>query len=203
MSAPAQQRTEDTATSASRLLPMLLGGERLATLRAPRVLDFGRANADSFAFFGDYACHLRILDAADGLQGLHKPPGDNEDPPRPATAETFRRLFPELAGERFDLILLWDSLNLLPRRDLEGFFVFLREHLHDGCRGHGFMLHKPGAEPQLRFFGICSEGTLRLVGEEPASLYLHSRKVMSEAMAPLVIEHAVLRGDGRQEFLFR
>lgn len=178
---------------------LLAGGPPTAS----RVLDFGRASGDSLAFFAERASQLRILDAADGLSALAGRPGDGDEAPSPAGPEAFRALFPELAGERFGVVLLWDCLNLLPPADLRGFFRFLREHLHDGWCGHAFVLQKAQGTERLRSFGLCGDGALRLVAEERAALRAHSRKALGDAMAPLRIDHAVLRGDGRQELLLR
>jgi hypothetical protein len=199
--ATASARREDSGVLRSRLLPRLLGAERLEKLGTPHVLDFGRANADSLGYFSNHPCRLQVLDAAETLLPLAKRPRDADTPP--ATVAEFDALFPELAGQRFDIVLLWDCINLLPVGDLPAFFRFLGEHLHDGCRGHGFILHKRTVEPRLRHFGICAEDTLRLIAEQPLTLHLHNRKAINEAMDPLAIEHAVLHGDGRQEFLFR
>ena len=197
----ASARREDNGILRSRLLPRFLGAERLEKLGTPRVLDFGRANADSLRYFSDHPCRLQVLDAADTLLPLASRPRDADSPP--ATVADFDALFPELGGQRFDIVLLWDCINILPVGDLPAFFRFLGEHLHDGCQGHGFILHKRTVEPQLRHFGVCAEDSLRLIAEQPMTLHLHNRKAINEAMAPLAIEHAVLHGDGRQEFLFR
>jgi hypothetical protein len=197
----AAARREDSGSLRSRLLPRLLGGERLGKLGTPHVLDFGRANADSLRYFSDHPCRLQVLDAADTLLPLASRPRDADSPP--AARADFDALFPELAGQRFDIVLLWDCVNILPVGDLPAFFRFLGEHLHDGCRGHGFLLHRRTVEPRLRHFGVCAEDSLRRFAEEPMTLHLHNRKAINEAMAPLVIEHAVLHGDGRQEILFR
>lgn len=192
---------KDSALLRSRLLPRLLGAARLEKLGAPRVLDFGRANADSLDYFSEHPCRLQVLDAAATLLPLATRPREVDTPP--ATADAFGELFPELAGLRFDIVLLWDTVNLLPVGDLPAFFRFLGEHLHDGCLGHGFILHKRTVEPHLRHFGISNEDALRLLAEEPITLHLHHRKAVNEAMTPLTIEHAVLHGDGRQEILFQ
>ncbi|KGE03126.1 hypothetical protein [Pseudohaliea rubra] len=191
---------EDWRILRSRLLPRLLGAERLEKLGAPRILDFGRANADSLSYFGNHPCRLQVLDAADALQSLAARPRDADS--QPATPDDFAALFGELAGQRFDIVLLWDCINILPLADLPAFFRFLGEHLHDGCRGHGFILHKRTVEPRLRHFGVAGEDVLRLIAEQPMTLHLHNRKAINEAMVPLTIEHAVLHGDGRQEILF-
>ncbi|MHA7815985.1 MAG: hypothetical protein ACX93N_05880 [Pseudohaliea sp.] len=197
----ASARRDDSGVLRSRLLPRLLGTERLEKLGTARVLDFGRANADSLGYFSNHPCRLQVLDAADTLRPLAERPQDEDSPP--AAVAEFDTLFPELAGQRFDIVLLWDCINLLPVGDLPAFFRFLAEHLHDGCQGHGFILHKRTVEPRFRHFGICAEDTLRLIEEQPLTLHLHNRKVINEAMLPLAIEHAVLHGDGRQEFLLR
>jgi len=193
-------RREDRGTLRSRLLPRLLGTERLEKLGTPRVLDFGRANPDSLGYFSEHPCRLQVLDAAGTLRPLATRPRQADSPV--ASVAAFAGLFPELAGQRFDIVLLWDSISLLPVGDLPAFFRFLGEHLHDGCRGHGFILHKRTVEPRLRHFGIGAEDSLRLLAEEPATLHLHHRRAVNEAMAPLAIAHAVLHGDGRQEILF-
>lgn len=197
----ASARREDSGILRSRLLPRLLGAERLEKLGTPRVLDFGRANADSLRYFSDHPCRLQVLDAADTLLPLASRPRDADSPP--AAVADFDALFPELGGQRFDIVLLWDSINILPVGDLPAFFRFLGEHLHDGCQGHGFLLQRRTVEPRLRHFGVCAEDSLRLIAEQPMTLHLNNRKAITEAMAPLAIEHAVLHGDGRQEFLFR
>jgi len=63
------------------------------------------------------------------------------EPPVEITPESFEALFPEIAGQRFDLVLVWDMINLLPARALPAFFAFISRHANDTVRRHGFMLH--------------------------------------------------------------
>lgn len=189
----------------SRLLPMLLGEKALASSGHLRILDFGRANRLSLGFFSEMSCRLQVLDASESLIGqARKTQSAAEDEPPPeATPDTFDALFPEVAGQRFDLILLWDMINVVPAGALPAFFGFIARHAGDGFRGHGFMLHKRNVESEMRHLGLVDAGTLRMISSDPTSLFLHTRKYVNESMAPLAIDHGVLHGDGRAEFLFR
>lgn len=189
----------------SRLLPMLLGERALDSVQHLRILDFGRANRLSLAFFSGLTCRLQVLDASDALiaKAREVRAAAENDQPVEITPESFESLFPEVVGQRFDLVLMWDMINLLPARALPAFFHFISHHGSDTFRGHGFMLHKRSVESAVRHLGLMEASTLRVIGTEPASLYLHTRKYVNESMAPLAIDHGVLHSDGRAEFLFR
>jgi hypothetical protein len=192
------------AELSSRLLPRLLGAESPLAAERSRILDFGRAHPLSLAFYSETSCRLQILDASDTLRSALAPVGDadSDGEARAFDAGDFFRCFPELNGKQFDLILLWDTLNLLPSRALRGFFAFLARHAAPDFIGHGFMLHKQNVASELRHFGVCDAGTMRIVRREAMPLFLHTRKAVNEAMLPLGISQAVLHSDGRSEFLF-
>lgn len=189
----------------SRLLPMLLGEKALSGAGHLRILDFGRANRLSLAFFSDLSCRLQVLDASDDLiaTALEIRQRADEELPATITPDSFEALFPEIAGQRFDLILMWDTVNLLPASALPAFLAFIGRHGHDHFRGHGFMLHKRSVESAVRHLGIIDASALRVINTEPVTLYLHTRKSVNESLAPMAIDHGVLHSDGRAEFLFR
>ncbi|MFN2327763.1 MAG: hypothetical protein ABR612_02520 [Chromatocurvus sp.] len=200
-----RKRPPPTPDLQSRLLPMLLGETALSATRHLRILDFGRANRHSLAFYSELPCRLQVLDASDILIAKAKEiRADAEgDKPAEVTADDFDAAFPEIAGQGFDLVLLWDMLNLVPARALPALLGFIRRHTNDGFRGHGFMLHKRSVESAVRHLGVTDASTLRVVATDPASLYLHTRKYVNDSMSPLTIDHGVLHSDGRLEFLFR
>ena len=205
MALPLKKREPPSTEVASRLLPMLLGESALSTDRHLRILDFGRANRRSLSFFSAVPCRLQVLDASDALIASARDMRartDEEDAPEP-TADTFAALFPEISGQRFDLVLTWDMVNLVPARGLPAFFDFIHRHGGDGFRGHGFMLHKRSVESAVRHMGIINAETLQVMETEPVSLYLHTRKYVNDCMHPMAIDHGVLHSDGRAEFLFR
>ncbi|MFN2286802.1 MAG: hypothetical protein ABR578_00570 [Chromatocurvus sp.] len=189
----------------SRLLPRLLGEKALSEAGYLRILDFGRANRLSLAFFGELSCRLQVLDASDDLVAKAREIRKQADEAQPAsvTPDSFEALFPEIAGQRFDLILMWDAINLLPASALPAFLAFIGRHGHEHFRGHGFMLHKRNVESAVRHLGIIDASTLRVINVEPVTLYLHTRKSVNESLAPMAIDHGVLHSDGRAEFLFR
>lgn len=184
---------------------MLLGDKALEAAEHLRILDFGRANRISLAFFGGLSCRLQVLDASDALitQAREiRAAADTDNPPE-ITPDSFEALFPEIAGQRFDLVLLWDMINLIPARALPAFFDFIHRHGNTGFRGHGFMLHKRNVESAVRHLGVVDASTLRIISSDPTSLFLHTRKYVNESMTPLAIDHGVLHSDGRAEFLFQ
>lgn len=195
-----QSQAHGAAEITSRLLPMVVGARRLESITHLSVLDFGCASRHSLDFFSELNCRLQILDASSSLVAFASSLTElAEDADLVSELE---KLFPEISQQRFDLVLLWDSVNLLPAAAIRPFFRFLSHHVHDGFRGHGFMLHKQGVTSCLRHFAISSEATARILEEQPVQLYMHNRKVINEAMMPLEIDHGVLHGDGRLEFLF-
>lgn len=200
-----RKRETPTPDVQSRLLPMLLGEKAVAAAGHLRILDFGRANQLSLAFFSGLACRLQVLDASDALVATAKEirASAEEEQAVEVTPDSFEALFPEVAGQRFDLVLMWDMINLIPARALPAFFGFIGRHGNDGFRGHGFMLHKRSVESAVRHLGVIDASTLRVIRIEPASLYLHTRKYVNESMTPLAIDHGVLHSDGRAEFLYR
>lgn len=200
-----RKRQPETPDLQSRLLPMVLGETALSTTGHLRILDFGRANRHSLTFYSELSCRLQVLDASDTLIAKAKEIRANGEGEEPAevTADDFDASFPEIAGQGFDLVLLWDMINLVPARALPALLGFIRRHTNDGFRGHGFMLHKRNVESAVRHLGVTDAATLRVVGTDPASLYLHTRKYVNDSMAPMTIDHGVLHSDGRLEFLFR
>lgn len=193
-----------TSDLQSRLLPMVLGDTTLSTTAHLRILDFGRANRFSLTFYSGLSCRLQVLDASDILIVRAKEiraAAEDDNPPE-ITADDFDALFPEITGQGFDLVLLWDMINLVPARALPALFGFIRRHANPAFQGHGFMLHKRNVESAVRHLGVTDASTLRIIGTDPASLYLHTRKYVNESMSPLAIDHGVLHSDGRLEFLF-
>jgi len=190
---------------ASRLLPLVIGEERLQRLDRVRVLDFGSINRFNLDYFGVYPCRLQIVDTANTLrESGFAPLVELEETEAAArVSHTLQRVFAGIGAQRFDVVLLWDTVNLLPDAALAPFFQRLREHLHDGFAGHGFMMHRREQNAGLRELGIVGENALQWLGEQNLPLHLHNRKQLNEAMLPLHVKHGVLHGDdGRLEFVF-
>lgn len=200
-------KAKDTASPASitsRLLPTMLDEQRLAKLGTLNILDFGRANRRSLEFFNQYPCRLTVLDAAEALVEWSRAMETRmEEPP------SLQQMQLELSGllgalppVRFDLVFLWDTLNHLHEHALSAFAGLLRRRVTQDFRGHGFMLHKRGAEPQLRNLGIAGQDEIAVYGQKSATLYAHNRKIINDTLgSDLKIDHGVLHGDGRLEFL--
>lgn len=189
----------------SRLLPMVLGDSALSARSHLRILDFGRANHISLRFYSELSCRLQVLDASETLIATANDmrAGAEDDTPSEVTADHFDAAFPEIAQQRFDLVLLWDVINLVPAYALPALFGFIHRHANDGFHGHGFMLHKCNVESAVRHLGVTDAATLRVLGTNPATLFLHSRKYVNDCMQHMAIDHGVLHSDGRLEFLFR
>jgi hypothetical protein len=188
----------------SRLLPVMLDEKRLADIGTLNILDFGRANGASLEFFNQYSCRLSVLDAADSLLDWSESLKSRLDDP-PSTQQMqleLSGLLPTLEGHRYDLVFLWDTLNHLHEYALPAFAGLLRRHVTAGFRGHGFMLHKRGTAQQLRHMGLIGNNMIAVHSQQPAQLYAHNRKVVNETLGPdLRLDHGVLHGDGRLEFL--
>jgi len=189
----------------SRLLPMVLGESALSVTEHCRILDFGRANRVSLSFYSELSCRLQVLDASETLIAKAKDirAAAESDTPVEVTADDFDAAFPEIAQQGFDLVLLWDMINLVPASALPALLDFIHRHANDGFRGHGFMLHKRNVESTVRHLGVTNAAALRVVATDPASLFLHSRRYVNDCMHPMTIDHGVLHSDGRLEFLFR
>jgi hypothetical protein len=184
----------------SRLLPQMLDPAKLERAAPFTVLDFGRAHASTLNFFADHSCRFQVLDAAPAL--LKWRSALDPEAETGQMVDAFEGLFRELDSLRFDLVFLWDTLNLLPDRALPAFFRFLAYHVHDGFTGHGFMLQKRDAQAPQRDCAIVDAGTIRITEQQPGEQFIHNRKTVNEAMPPMQIKHGVLHGDGRLEFLF-
>lgn len=199
-----RKRQPATPDLQSRLLPMVLGENALSAANHLRILDFGRANRVSLRFYSELSCRLQVLDASETLIAKAKDilAAAEGDTPAEVTADDFDAAFPEIAQQGFDLVLLWDMINLVPARALPALSGFIHRHANEGFRGHGFMLHKRNVESAVRHLGVTDAATLRVVGTDPASLFLHSRKYVNDCMHPMTIDHGVLHSDGRLEFLF-
>jgi hypothetical protein len=188
----------------SRLLPKMLDEKSLASKGTLNILDFGRANSASLEFFNQFSCRLCVLDAAESLLDWSgKLAARMEDPPSQQQMQLELSGLLETMGERrYDLVFLWDTLNHLHEHALPAFARLLRRHVTGDFFGHGFMLHKRGTEQQLRYMGLTGNELVTVQAQQAAPLYAHNRKVINEALgAELHIDHGVLHGDGRLEFL--
>ncbi len=188
----------------SRLLPIALDEKRLEQIGTLNILDFGRANSASLEFFNQYPCRLCVLDAAEPLLAWSRELGERmEEPP------SLQQMQLELSGvlsaigeHRYDLVFLWDTLNHLHEHALPAFGGLLRRHVTKHFRGHGFMLHKRGAEQQLRQLGLIGSEQIAVHSQLATPLFAHNRKIVNEALgSELRIDQGVLHGDGRLEFL--
>lgn len=189
----------------SRLLPDLLDEEKLAQRGIVNILDFGRANSRSLEFFNRFPCRLSVLDCAEPLLDWSQALQDRlEEPP------TNQQMMLELSGilsamdsgHHYDLVFLWDTLNHLHEHALGAFAALLRKQLKADFRGHGFMIHKRGTEQQLRHMGLGGTDLIQVHAQATTPVHVHNRKVVNESLGPdLVIDHGVLHGDGRLEFL--
>ena len=64
------------------------------------------------------------------------------------------------------------------------------------------MLHKRGTEQRLRHMGLAGPDVVRVNESRDDVLYAHNRRVVNDALGPaLQVDHGVLHGDGRLEFL--
>lgn len=198
-------REPEPVSIGSRLLPDLLDEDKLAEKEPVTILDFGRANSRSLEFFNRFPCRLSVLDAAEGLLAwsdrlearLEEPPSQQQ-----MELELGGILSALDCGYRYDLVFLWDTLNHLHEHALPAFASLLRKHLKADFRGHGFMIHKRGTEQQLRHMGLSGSDLIQVHDQSAAELYAHNRKVVNEALGrDLLIDHGVLHGDGRLEFL--
>lgn len=187
----------------SRLLPKILNEEKLEKLNTVNVLDFGRAYGPSLEFFNQYSCRLCVLDASESLISWSADIGAREEPPSCKQMEQeLDKILTEMKGLRFDLMFLWDTLNHLHPHALTAFSNVVKRVLAPSFRGHGFLHHKRGAEQKLRSLGLKDMNTVTVRNEREFDLYAHNRKVINEALgADLHIDHGVLHGDGRLEFM--
>ena len=201
-----RQHSADTHSLTSRLLPEILDVERLEKLGTVNFLDFGRANSGSLELFNQFPCRLCVLDTADALLAwsadvCRRAAGD-EPPSQQQLQHELSGLLRDMGEGRYDMVFLWDTLNHLPEIALPAFRALLGRQLQPGSRGHGFILHKRDAPRQLRRMGLRGAQEIRLLEAQDAPLYAHTRKAVSEALAPaLLIERAVLHGDGRLEYI--
>ena len=198
-------RDPGPVTITSRLLPSLLDEEKLAARGPVNILDLGRANSSSLEFFNRFPCRLTVLDAAESLiEWSRRLEQRMEDPP------SQQQMQHELAGLLrtpqgtlpFDIVFLWDTFNHLHEYALPAFAALLRKELAPGFKGHGFMLHKRGTEQQLRHMGLAGPDLVRINESHDTPLYAHNRRVVNDALGPAMqVDHGVLHGDGRLEFL--
>lgn len=190
----------------SRLLPGMLDPAKLEARGTLAILDFGRANSASLEFFNQYPCRLCVLDAADVLlswaSSVEARVAADETPSLQQLQHELSGLLADMGTQRFDLVFLWDTLNHLPTVALPAFSGLLRRHLTAGAKGHGFMLHKREGEQSLRRMGLGGISEIALLHSAPAALFFHTRKAVNDTLTPdLAMDHAVLHGDGRLEYL--
>ena len=203
-SAAQAQTSEPIGPLNSRLLPIALDEKRLARIGTFNVLDFGRVSSASLEWFNRFSCRLCVADAAEALLAWSRDLASRlEEPPSPEQMRLeLDTLLASIRGRRYDIILLWDTLNHLHEHALPIFGRLLQQHVSADFRGHGFMLHKRGAEQQLRQLGLSGAGQIAIHSREPSALYAHNRQAVDDALGrELRIEKGVLHSDGRLEFL--
>ena len=200
------RKTEDNspASITCRLLPTVLDPKKLEKKTALQVLDFGRANSATLSFFNQYPCRFCVLDAAEELlQWSESVAARMEDPPSNSQMRLeLANLLSSMGDYRYDVVFLWDTLNHLHPHALNAFGSVLHRHVTADFKGHGFMLHKKGTPQFLRHLSLQSDSVLNVREQETVPLYAHNRKQINESLEPdLKIDHGVLHGDGRLEFI--
>jgi hypothetical protein len=197
-------RNATPAPLGSRLLSKMLDPNKLAAKGTLNILDFGRANGASLEYFNQFSCRLCVLDAAEPLLAWSQKLATRMDEP-PSEQQLYLELvgvLDALGDGRYDLVFLWDTLNHIHEAALPAFAKLLRQHVTPDFCGHGFMLHKRGTEQQLRIMSLAGEAHIAVQASRPAALPAHNRRVVNDALgSELQIDHGVLHGDGRLEFL--
>ena len=191
--------TLPVATKVARLFPDLF--RKIDPSQRFRVLEIGRAQPETVAFFSRYKCRLRFADLYSATSLL-------EEQGKGTEADLhvrFRSALDIPKGEKFDLCLLWDIMQFLSGPAIRALCGALEPHLHSETRAHGFGVHSILTACERAEYAITGLNEFKLKkGRVPDLQYLpHPQAELSELLTVFKIDRAMLMGDGSVEMLLR
>lgn len=171
--------------------------EWLVTVPAPRVLDLSCAVGANLDFFARFAGRLKVLDLFASLR-RGRAPGRFEEAPAELLAEVLQRE----AGD-YDLILVWDVLDYLPRPALPVLGTELARLSSPGARVLILVSGRPEIPAEPVPFRILDDRNLSYALRAP-----QMRKsprwppgLVQQALAGFSVDRSYLLRHGVQEYL--
>lgn len=107
-----------------------------------RVLDFGSTSSTNINLITSMGHSIYMADVATPARGTEFPEGDEET----AAVERFLDENLEVGERRFDVVLLWDTLDYLPQAAARALVARLHAMTNEGARLLGLFHVKPEAE---------------------------------------------------------
>lgn len=165
----------------------------------PKILDFGKAQPDSFNFYSEQAGYLTIADCIQPLSKLHWPDEDNPDQ---VLAKQIEELIPP-TNTKYDLILSWDSFNFIQPKILP----FIHNHLLGLCTNktmiHGFLFTSENRPKQPSIFKILDSGRIKhaVSNDEIKQHTPLTPLAINKYMPNFKYARSVLMRSGLQEFV--
>lgn len=181
----------------ARLFPELFRGidprERL------KVLELGRAQPETVAFFSRFKCRLHFADLYSASSLLEQQDKRSEA----QLAAGFRKALDLPKGAQFDMCLLWDILQYLNGPAIRALCGVLEQHIHSGTRAHGFGVHSVLTASERAEYAIISPSEFRLRPSRYPDLEYrpHPQAELSEQLKVFKIERAMLMANGTVEML--
>ncbi len=186
----------------SRLLPDLFDLDKLGSGRPIRVLDFGQASSHTFQFLNGFNCRLQVADVRQGLTAFNRWLAEDREREPEAIADALAGVFDFLGDNRYDVCLLWDSLNYLDSARLRLVARLLLPHLAPAAKLHGFAVLNRNTAVTEQNYGIVDAEWLIVSGQSSTELpQRHSQSAIKDALVGLSVRQSILREDGRLEMI--
>lgn len=163
------------------------------------VLDLGSAVGSNVEFFSQFGCKLYIEDLYAALS-TRVPSGEGDDLAGP---EFFTEFLAIPEDTRFDVVLAWDRLNYLHRKELARFGEQLRRYTLPGALVFALISYHKQIPAQPHCFRIQDEEHLvyerRTAGERPSPRLAPSE--VTGLLKGFRVDRSFLLRHGIQEYL--
>lgn len=174
--------------------------EQIKSARKLQVLDLGPAVGSNVEFLSQFGCKLYIEDLYAALAARGPGGADGEE----AGPHFFAEFLPLPEGTRFDVVLAWDTVNYLTRRELR----HLVRHLRPACPPGAYVLVLVSILKQIPAqpyrFRIQDEQHLvyepRTTAHRPSPRFAPAE--MNDAFRGFRVDRSFLLRHGIQEYLF-
>jgi len=167
--------------------------------KSVKILDLGKAQPDSFNFYSEHNCYLTIADCIQQLTQLQWPTEDN---PNLELNNELEKIIPT-TDLKYDLILVWDSLNYVNPKILP----FIHNHLLKFCTNktiiHGFLFTSENYPALPGIFKILTADKIKhaVLTEEEIQHSPLTPIAINKAMPNFKYARSVLMRSGLQEFI--
>jgi len=169
----------------------------------PKILDLGSAQPESFNFYSQHDCYITIADCIQELIALTWPKTDKPNSDLSDKIQEIINTALPRADIKYDVILLWDSLNYIQPKILPFIHNYLLKFTSTKTIVHGFLLTSESCPKQNGIFKILSAKQIHhsLVTTEIVQHSPLTPITINKVMPNFKYSRAVLMRSGLQEFM--